>query len=256
MHVNYVFMLNFIRNNASGPDSRSLDYGCGAAEVVCVGRKEGLEVCGAEVFYKASNTRPKIERLGLLGTIVTEITDNRTVYADENFDVIVNNQVLEHVEDLDATLREFHRILKPGGRILSIFPLKESWWEGHRRIWLLHRFPRGSALRVYYAYLWRLFGGGAYKGNMTRMEWARFSCWWIDKYTFYRSRREILYLLEKYFNRIRFIENDYLLFRLRHTKPWLYPIFRVIVNTSIVSNWLEMGIRRRGDTVIIATKPS
>jgi ubiquinone/menaquinone biosynthesis C-methylase UbiE len=34
--------------------------------------------------------------------------------------VVINNQVMEHVEDIDAALSEIHRVLKPGGTF-SVF---------------------------------------------------------------------------------------------------------------------------------------
>lgn len=41
---------------------------------------------------------------------------------DATFDVVLSNEVLEHVPDLDAALRDSCRILKPGGRLIGTFP--------------------------------------------------------------------------------------------------------------------------------------
>ena len=41
---------------------------------------------------------------------------------DEHFDVLLSTQVLEHVEDLDLTVKEIVRVLKPGGVALITFP--------------------------------------------------------------------------------------------------------------------------------------
>jgi len=43
-------------------------------------------------------------------------------FADASFDVILCREVIEHVESVPHTLREFHRILAPGGRLVLTFP--------------------------------------------------------------------------------------------------------------------------------------
>jgi 2-polyprenyl-3-methyl-5-hydroxy-6-metoxy-1,4-benzoquinol methylase len=42
--------------------------------------------------------------------------------------------VLEHVEDFDVVLRAMNRVLKPGGMVLSIFPDRSVWRQGHAGI--------------------------------------------------------------------------------------------------------------------------
>lgn len=44
--------------------------------------------------------------------------NNRLEFENEYFDGIVSNNVLAYVKDLNFTLREFHRVLKPGGKIV------------------------------------------------------------------------------------------------------------------------------------------
>lgn len=43
-------------------------------------------------------------------------------YQDESFDIIVSNDVLEHIPDPARALRECCRVLKPGGTVLATFP--------------------------------------------------------------------------------------------------------------------------------------
>ncbi len=50
------------------------------------------------------------------------IHDNRCSYPDNRFDVVTSVEVMEHVEDLDAYLRDIHRVLKPGGHFIWTTP--------------------------------------------------------------------------------------------------------------------------------------
>ena len=43
-------------------------------------------------------------------------------FADETFDMVICNHMLEHVESASAALRELHRVLKPGGRAICQTP--------------------------------------------------------------------------------------------------------------------------------------
>ncbi|MBK8699311.1 MAG: class I SAM-dependent methyltransferase [Saprospiraceae bacterium] len=45
-----------------------------------------------------------------------------TGYADGSFDVVVCTEVIEHVGDPEALLKEIHRVLKPGGSCVMTFP--------------------------------------------------------------------------------------------------------------------------------------
>ena len=47
-------------------------------------------------------------------------------FADESFDLIGSFDVLEHVPDYHAALREFHRVLAPGGQLLLTAPFLDG----------------------------------------------------------------------------------------------------------------------------------
>jgi ubiquinone/menaquinone biosynthesis C-methylase UbiE len=44
-------------------------------------------------------------------------------YPDAYFSAIVSSNTLEHVEDDEAMLRSFHRVLQPGGRLILETPI-------------------------------------------------------------------------------------------------------------------------------------
>lgn len=49
-------------------------------------------------------------------------TDNHLPFAPSTFDAILGQHVIEHIADADAALREWHRLLKPNGRLALATP--------------------------------------------------------------------------------------------------------------------------------------
>jgi SAM-dependent methyltransferase len=226
MDVTNRFVLEFAKRFAT---AKVLDFGCGTGEVVTAGRAAGLDIIGADVFYGGAQTRP--------GTAFTyEIRDGRIPFDDASFDLVTNNQVLEHVEDLEATLGELRRVLKPGGSMLSIFPSRDVFREGHIGVPFAHWFPRGSRLRFYYTWALRTAGLGTWKEQATsRRQWAVDKLEWIDTFTHYRPRKEVLASFNRYFvNELR--EQDYIRYRLGLAVPSAAcAIFRKLAFLVIVS---------------------
>ncbi len=65
--------------------------------------------------------------------------DGRMPYPDGLFDLIISDQVFEHVRDQETTLREIHRILKPGGICINM--LSAKWY-------LIEPAHQGAARRL------------------------------------------------------------------------------------------------------------
>jgi SAM-dependent methyltransferase len=93
-----------------------LDAGCGpglyAEELVA----RGAEVIGLD----ASRAMVELARKRLGSTARIEHADLNAPLplADEGFDLIVCALAIHYVDDRAATLREFHRVLRPGGRVV------------------------------------------------------------------------------------------------------------------------------------------
>jgi ubiquinone/menaquinone biosynthesis C-methylase UbiE len=140
--------------------------------------------------------------------------DGAIDFPGESFDLVVNNQVMEHVVDLPGTLAEIDRVLKPGGAVLSVFPSSDVFREGHIGIPFAHWFAKGSRARFYYTWVLRSLGFGTWKQQApTCRQWAIDKLEWIDSYTHYRSRHEIFSAFDRFFtNELR--ESDYIRYRL------------------------------------------
>jgi SAM-dependent methyltransferase len=232
MDVTNRFVLDFARRFAAArPGAAILDFGCGAGRLVRAGIEAGLAIRGADVYYAGAHDRAEAQAAGLLGTAIIEISGKtsggRLPFPDASFDLVVNNQVMEHVADLNAALREIDRVLKPGGVLLSLFPARDVWREGHIGIPLVHRLPRGSQVRFGYTWALRALGLGAWKQQAPdSRQWARDKLAWIDAHTYYRSRTEIFRAFGRYFSS-ELRETEYIRYRLADV-PRHAPLARLL----------------------------
>lgn len=74
---------------------------------------------------------------------VQEGVAERLPLPDESVDAVVSSLVLCTVGDLDATLREIRRVLKPGGRFVFIEHVAAPAGTWLRRVQRLVRWPQG-----------------------------------------------------------------------------------------------------------------
>lgn len=253
MHINYNYLLDYCREMLP-PAGRALDYGCGKGEMVAVGLERGIDIYGVDIFYKDGRTREDVEKRGLLGTRVKEIRDGVIDFPDAYFDMVVSNQVFEHAEDLDTVLAEIVRVLTPGGTLHALFPVADTWWEGHFGVPFMHNFRANSCLQLAYARLWRRLGLGYHHAGRGPEEWAAYVCNWVDKYTFYRPQSVIEELLRKHFASFHFSEDDYLVYRLAKASVPAKRFLQILQRTA-PGRWVLRKIyRKRGGIVITARR--
>ncbi|NNL66279.1 MAG: methyltransferase domain-containing protein [Myxococcales bacterium] len=120
---------------------RFLDCGCGAGEYVRAFEALGARAAGVEI--EAAKLRDAGVRGSARGLSRGDI--QRLPFADATFDLALVNEVLEHVPDDLAGLREVHRVLLPGGRVVVLSPNRLYPFETHGV------FLRGSGRRLSHA---------------------------------------------------------------------------------------------------------
>jgi SAM-dependent methyltransferase len=223
---NYEYCAQWAMREA-GEAGRVLDYGCGCGQVVAMLRARGMDAHGCDVFFDGGDfssllpeAKPYIRRMD----------SDRIPFEDATFDVVISNQVIEHVPDLSVVAAEIARVLRPSGRSLHIFPDKGVWVEAHTHVPFLHWLPKNT-LRLCYAAVAKALQGKRFAGG-------RYACNWIDQWTHYRWAKELHTTLAQYF-RIEHAETQWFDARFGRSLP------------TIIKRW----ITRRGAGMVLVLHP-
>ena len=100
-----------------------LEVGCGDGDFLVTAEAEGWQVTGVE--YSIAACEKARSRLKHGDVRVGELA--QAMLMSEQFDFCVLSDVIEHVRDPLAFLREIHRVLKPGGTLFIATPDIGSW---------------------------------------------------------------------------------------------------------------------------------
>jgi SAM-dependent methyltransferase len=115
-------------------------------------------------------------------------------YPEDAFDVVISNQVIEHVADLDFFFGELARTLRPGGFSVHVFPLRRTLMEWHLKLPIVHLIE-DHRLRARAIDVFSRAGIGTYdpaRGRpISTAEYGRTRSDFIQFGTFYRSWREV-----------------------------------------------------------------
>lgn len=115
--------------------AKLLEPGVGRGEFLNEFKKRGFDCYGCDLSHQAGIEAEEIE-------IKTGINFNKDKlpYTDNYFDIIYTKSLMEHLENPEYFLYELKRILKPGGKILSLVPD----WESNFKIYFddhTHKTP-------------------------------------------------------------------------------------------------------------------
>lgn len=143
--------LDLIRQHVNGNDY-VLDVGCGRAEYVRnllahAPNTFGIET-SAQKVAECHRVRPHLRER------VMKASAEAIPFPDRHFDLVILNEVLEHVLDQDAALREISRVMKPNGKLLLFCPNRLFLFETHG--FLIHDVLRTWIPVVHYLPDWGL----------------------------------------------------------------------------------------------------
>lgn len=101
------------------PSGRVLDAGCGLGNyfAALAARVPGGVVVGLDIT--SSMLRRVAERHPTVPLVTGDV--RMLPIVSGAFDVVVNAHVLYHIPDVDAAIRELHRVLRPGGCLLAVY---------------------------------------------------------------------------------------------------------------------------------------
>jgi SAM-dependent methyltransferase len=124
---------------------RILEVGAGigmalAAARLCFGADAyGIEPGDDEYSGSIEVGRALLEAVGQPKQVLQVGVGESIPHADNSFDIVFSNNVLEHTNDPARVIGESIRVLKPGGIMCHNVPNYGSWWEGHYGVlWLPH----------------------------------------------------------------------------------------------------------------------
>lgn len=121
MEKNIENILSLLEKN---PNAKVVDIGCGDGQVTIRYKKRiGGEITGVDGVKE----RLKAALDKGVDKIITVELEKKWSLKDSSFDVLISNQVIEHILDIDHFIKEIYRILAPGGYCVISTENLSSW---------------------------------------------------------------------------------------------------------------------------------
>ena len=187
--------VEFLERFVDGPLTglRILDLGCGRGDLVGLLRLRGASAFGIEIDPRfVESGRMLNERYPEAYPVLSTVDDKgRSVFPDGYFDLVVSDQVLEHVADLRSVTGEIARVLRPGGRTCHRFPARHRLSEPHYHMPFVHWLPKTGVRRSAMRMLLRLGYAGKFFSSYSLEDRTSIIYKYSVEETFYRPISQI-----------------------------------------------------------------
>lgn len=123
-----------------------LNVGCGTGGFNMVALDSKVQAFGLDVDKEAIDIcRLKAELKGFEKEYFLKESAEALPFPDDYFDVVYTFSVLEHLQDLEQSLKEIKRVLKKDGLLFINAPDYSSCYEGHYKIFWIPNLPKKMA---------------------------------------------------------------------------------------------------------------
>lgn len=192
------------------PSMRLMDFGCGEGHLVQAALSLGLDAYGCDLYdvkYSTDWHSPAISAEVRNSGRMRQILDPyRLPFEDSSMDVVISDQVFEHVLDYPRAIAELHRVMRPGGVFLHSFPSRYRWHEGHIYVPMTSMFrPR------WWLWLWAAAGiRNEFQAGLSIAEVVERNAQFLERGTLYLGPRRIKREFARYFSGVEYVERAFL----------------------------------------------
>jgi SAM-dependent methyltransferase len=187
-----------------------MDFGCGEGNLVGTALSQGLDAYGCDLYdvkysrdWNGSGVKAELRATSRLRPILPPY---RLPFDDSSIDVVISDQVFEHVLDYPQAIAELHRVMRPGAVFLHAFPSRYRWHEGHIYV------PMSSMFRPrWWLWLWAALGiRNEFQGGMSVAQVVQANEHFLEYGTLYLGPTRIKHEFGRYFSSVRFVEGAFL----------------------------------------------
>lgn len=123
-----------VKNYLKMNKGKFIEFGCGTCEHLKIFKNFGFEIMGVDID-------PSVKKYSKnINVLINDINSDTLKIKNDSIDVIFSKSFIEHLTNPDNFFSEAYRILKPGGKILTLVPD----WESNIKIYFddhTHKTP-------------------------------------------------------------------------------------------------------------------